>query len=51
MSNTDYESLIDERTNKYEIRFFHMYLKGDCPVQNGALKLVSNRDYASFIHE
>lgn len=51
MSNTDYDSLIQGRTNKYEIRFFHMYLIGDSPVRNGELKLVSKRDYASFIHE
>jgi len=51
MSNTNYESLINGRTNKYEIRFFHMYLKGDSPVRNGELKLVSERDHASFIHE
>ncbi|MEB0262786.1 MULTISPECIES: hypothetical protein [unclassified Mucilaginibacter] len=51
MSNTDYESLINGRTNKYETRFFHMYLKGDSPVLNGGLKAVSKRDHASFIHE
>lgn len=51
MSNTDYESLINGRTNKYETKFFHMYLDGDSPVRNGTLKPVSERDYASFIHE
>lgn len=51
MGDTDYDNLFKGRTNKYETRFFHMYLKGDSPVRNGSLELVSNRDYASFIHE
>lgn len=51
MSHFEYDSSIEGRTNKYESSFFHIYLQGESPITLGGLKDVSERDYASFVHE
>jgi hypothetical protein len=48
----EYDNHLDEKVNSYKCNFFHMYLKGDSPINNsGFFNKISVRDYASFIHE
>jgi hypothetical protein len=47
----EYDSHFDERINSYKCNFFHIYLDGASPINNGGFNKTSLRDYASFIHE
>jgi hypothetical protein len=51
MGHLGHDDIISGRTNKYESTFFHIYLKGESPILDNGYKEVSERDYASFIHE
>lgn len=51
MSRVDHESIIEGRLSKYESSFFHIYLDGESPISNRGFQQVSERDYASFVHE
>lgn len=51
MKDYEYDNYLDGRINKYKSPFFHIYLEGESPITNNGFKHVSNRDYASFIHE
>lgn len=47
----EHDTLIGGRVNSYKCNYLHMYLKGESPLTNYGFKEVSQRDYASFIHE